>query len=118
VEDVYGGYNPTGFINCHDHMNENDFKQHPVAIRIFIGYLIMWAICALQLYDKSHSAYTSHGQIIDYYPLLVFILTIIYIITLLGIRGPNPNFRGFYNRLILFSFIPIVAVIIMVIGEM
>ena len=92
-------------------------KDHPVAIGIFSIYVIMWIISTTQLILRYQSNYSSHSNGVDYYPALVFLLSIIYFVAILFFRAFNPDHRRFYTELAMLVLAPVVVFILIAISE-
>ncbi len=93
-------------------------KQHPTATGVFLVYILMWALLAIELYDMHlHPLSYNDGMKVSFLPSLGFILSLLYLIILILIASFRKPYRSFYSKLAMLTTIPIVTVIIIVIIE-
>lgn len=99
-------------------MTTSLIKKHPTAISIFIIYLVMWTAITIQLFDMHKNPYSyGDGKLISFLPVLGFILSITYLISLIVLSVHSSLYRPFYTGLALFVSLPMLVVVIMAITE-
>jgi hypothetical protein len=80
-----------------------------------LAYILMWALLAIELYDMHlHPLSYNDGMFIAFLPTLGFILSLLYLITLILIASFRKPNRSFYSKLAMLSAVPIVIVIFIV----
>jgi len=99
-------------------MITNLIKKHSVAISIFFIYLVIWVGTIIQLYDMHKNPYSyGDGKPISFLPVLAFILSIAYLVSLIILSVRIQLYKTFYARLALLVSLPMIAIIIIAIAE-
>lgn len=91
-------------------------KIDPTEIGAFCIYALMWLVATFELVNMQRLG-LSHGDAIYYFPLLLFICSIFYVIYLAMHSFWRIGNKVFYRWLLAIAVSPLLIIIIMVISE-
>src|ERR1700743_3700218 len=93
-------------------------KQHSTATSIFVVYILIWVLLAIELYDMHiHPLSYNDGMLVGFLPTLGFFLSVLYLIGLILIASYRKLHRSFYSVLAVLTSIPIITMIAIVANE-